>query len=52
MESARLRAFYASDRCRNDSELLVAVWSELRLRERDLQALGEPTIERGGGDES
>lgn len=48
METDRLRALYASDRCRDDPELLVLVWAELCLREKDLQALSEATVHLPG----
>lgn len=44
IDTQPLRALYVSDRCRDDPELLVAIWSELRLREQDLRVLSEPTI--------
>jgi hypothetical protein len=49
----RLLALYASQQCHDDPELLVAVWSELRLRKTDLRALSERTIHwHGGRDDS
>lgn len=45
MSTADLQILHSSDRYREDPELLVMVWSELALREKDLQMLGEPTID-------
>jgi hypothetical protein len=44
LATADLRALQSSDQCRDDPALLVAVWSELRLREKNMRNLGEPTI--------
>jgi hypothetical protein len=51
MDTSRLQALHGSERCRDNPELLVAVWIELHLRVKDLQSLNEATIGVRRGDD-